>query len=70
MGGAGPLITTQNGRATDIVLSPAEYDRMCDRERFFESIFTGTGDADAGRVMDTPTLRQRLADRRAERNGT
>lgn len=70
VGGAGPLIITQNGRAAGIVLSPAEYDRMCDRERFFESIFAGVGDADTGRVMGTLTLRQRLADRRAARDGT
>jgi prevent-host-death family protein len=66
--GAGPLVITQNGRAAGVVLSPAEYDRMCDRERFFESLLAGAGDADAGRVMDTATLRERLAERRAERS--
>ncbi len=67
--GASPLVITQNGRAAGIVLSPVEYDRMCDRERFFESVFAGAGDANAGRVMDTPTLRERLAERRATRDG-
>ena len=68
--GAGPLIITQNGRAAGILLSPVEYDRICDRERFFESVFAGAGDADAGRVVDTATLRKRLAERRAARDGT
>lgn len=68
LNGAGPLVITQNGRAAGIVLSPAEYDRMCARERFFESVFAGAADADAGRVVDTPTLRQRLAERRTGRD--
>lgn len=66
--GAGPLIITQNGRAAGVVLSPLDYDRMCDRERFFESLLAGAGDADAGRVMDMATLRERLAQRRAGRS--
>ena len=66
--GAGPLVVTQNGRAAGVVLSPAQYDRMCDCERFLESLLAGAGDADAGRVMDTETLRKRLAERRAERS--
>jgi prevent-host-death family protein len=62
--GAGPLIVTQNGRAAGVVLAPAEYDRLRYREQFLESVFAGAVDADAGRVMDTATLREHLGKRR------
>ena len=65
--GAGPVVITQNGRAAGVLLSPAEYDRLSDRERLMESILAGTTDADSGRTMDTDTLRARLTARRTER---
>lgn len=64
---AGPVVITQNGRAAGVLLSPVEYDRLNDRERFVESILAGAADADSGRTMDTDTLRARLTERRAER---
>ncbi len=66
--GAGPLVITQNGWIAGVVLSPAENDRMCDRHRFLEFLLADAGDADAGRVMETATLRERLAGRRAMRS--
>jgi prevent-host-death family protein len=63
---ARPLLITQNGRPAAVVLSPAEYDRLRDTARFLESVTAGVADADAGRVMDTAALRQRLAAHRRE----
>lgn len=60
-----PLVITQNGRPAGVLLSPAEYDRLHTQERFLESVAAGIGDADQGRVVDSETLRQRLALRRA-----
>ncbi len=61
-----PLIVTQNGRPAGVVLSPAEFDRFRERERFLQSIAAGLADAEAGRTMDAQTLRQHIAARRGE----
>jgi prevent-host-death family protein len=61
---ARPLVITQNGRPAAVVLSPAEYDRMRERDRFLASVAAGIDDADAGRVMDSDGLRARLAEHR------
>jgi len=63
-----PLVITQNGRPAGVMLSPAEYDRLCARERFLVSVAAGAVDAEEGRVMDSDTLRTRLAERRRERD--
>jgi hypothetical protein len=48
-----------------VLLSPAEYDRLQERQRFLESVAAGIKDADAGRTMTTAQLRRRLAARRS-----
>jgi prevent-host-death family protein len=62
-----PVVITQNGRPAGVLVSPAEFDRLVERQRFLESVAAGIGDADAGRTMDTAELRRRLAARRARR---
>ena len=62
-----PMVITQNGRPA-VLLSPREYDRMQERERFLESIAAGLSDAESGRVMDTAELRKRLHAWRTERS--
>ena len=47
-----PLIVTQNGRAAAIVLSPAAFEEMRERNRYLESIAIGLADAEAGRVVN------------------
>ena len=61
-----PLVITQNGRPAGVLLSPTEYDRLCARELLLESVAAGIADADGGRLMDAPTLRERLAARRVD----
>ena len=56
-----PVVITQNGRPAGVLISPSEFDRLQERQRFLESIAAGVADADAGRVMDTKELRRRLA---------
>lgn len=63
-----PLVITQNGRPAGVMLSPAEYDRLCAREHFLASVAAGVVDAEQGRVTDTDALRARLAERRRERD--
>ncbi len=59
-----PLVITQNGRPAAVLLSPAEYDRLTERERFLAEVQAGTDDADAGRMMTLEASRARLARRR------
>ena len=58
------LVITQNGRPAGVLLAPAEYDRIREQQHFLESVVAGVADADAGRVMATNELRNRLARRR------
>lgn len=62
-----PVVITQNGRPAGVVLSPAEYDRMVERQRFLESVAGGLDDLEAGRTLSTDDLEKFLAERRATR---
>ena len=46
---------------TRILVSPAEFDRLPERQCFLESIAAGIADADEGRLIDTKAIRRRLA---------
>ena len=59
-----PVLITQNGRPAAVLLSPVEYDRLQERQRFLESIAAGLEDAEAGRTMTTSEVKRRLAARR------
>lgn len=62
-----PMVITQNGRPAGVLVAPAEFDRMQERQRFLESVAAGLADADAGRVVDTAEIRRRLRSQRVER---
>jgi len=62
-----PMVITQNGRPAGVLVSPKEFDRIQERQRFVESIAAGMADAESGRVVDTAELKRRLKVRRAER---
>mgnify|MGYP000959954946 CR=1 FL=1 len=55
-----PVVITQNGKPAGVLLSPAEFDRLVERQRFIESVAAGVADLDAGRVMTTDELKRRL----------
>jgi len=63
-----PIVITQNGRPAGVLVSPAEFDRIQERQRFLESITAGLADAEAGRMIDTNALRKRIRARRTERS--
>ncbi len=65
----GPIVITQNGRPACVMLSPAEYDRIREQQRFFESVAAGLVDSQAGNFMDTADLKQKLAFAREQRGG-
>ena len=62
-----PVVITQNGRPAGVLLSPREFDRIQELQRFLESIAAGLADPEAGTVTDTAELRRRLYTWRAER---
>ena len=47
------LVITRNGRPAGVLLSPAEFDRMVERERLMQSVARGQADAEAGGGMST-----------------
>ena len=61
------LVITQNGTPAGVVMSPAEFDRIRDRQRFLEGIAAGVRDAEEGRVVTTREARKRLAARRKKK---
>jgi len=63
-----PMVITQNGRPAGVLLSPREYDRIQERQRFLESIAAGLADAESGRTMSTMELRERLRAWRSDRD--
>ena len=63
----GPVVITQNGRATGVLVSPGEYDRMREQQRFLESLTLGLSDAQNGRTMGTNELREKLKAAREQR---
>jgi PHD/YefM family antitoxin component YafN of YafNO toxin-antitoxin module len=57
-------VITQNGKPAGVLVSPTEYDRLTERQRFLESVALGLADAEAGRTMDSKELLRRLEKRR------
>jgi prevent-host-death family protein len=58
-----PLVITQNGRPAAVMLSPAEYDRLTERERFVGGVAAGIDDANAGRLISLDESKARLTRR-------
>jgi prevent-host-death family protein len=59
-----PVVITQNGKPAGVLVSPTEYDRLTERERFVKSVALGLADAEAGRTLETKDLLRRLKERR------
>jgi prevent-host-death family protein len=47
-----PLIVTQNGRATAVLLSPEQFEEMRDQNRYLEALARGLADAESGQMVD------------------
>ncbi len=62
-----PVVITQNGKPAAVLVSPMEYDRLQERERFLQSVAAGLEDAEGGRVMPASELKARLAGRRTKK---
>lgn len=55
-----PVVITQNGKPAGVLLSPAEFDRLVERQRFLQAVAAGVADIEAGRVVATDELKRRL----------
>jgi antitoxin YefM len=59
-----PIVITQNGRPAGVLLSPVEFDRLQEKERFLVSVAKGLADAESDRVMDSAEIHRRMSTRR------
>ena len=51
-----PIVITQNGKPTAVVVSPAKYDRLNEQSRFIAAVRQGLEDEQAGRLIDDEAI--------------
>jgi len=61
-----PLIITQNGKPSGVLLSPDDYDELVYRKSFLDSVDRGISDVESGKTFRTEELLAALASRRAK----
>ena len=54
------VVITQHGRPAGVLVSPQEYDRLREHDRFVSSVHEGLADAEAGRMITDEELGERL----------
>ncbi len=55
-----PLIITQNGKPSGVLMSPRDYDELVYRKSFLDSIGRGISDAESGRTYRTEEVKEVL----------
>lgn len=63
-----PVIITQNGKAAGVLVSPSEFDRLCERAGLLEAIDAGLADEKAGRVVSHAAVTAEMKRRAARRS--
>jgi len=53
---ARPVVITQNGRAAGVLISPEEFDRLTERERFVAAVERGLAESERGDLVDDEDL--------------
>jgi len=51
-----PIVITLNGKPAAVLITPEEFDRLYERERFVEAVGQGLADSEAGRVVEDEAL--------------
>lgn len=51
-----PVVVTQNGEPAAVLLTPAEFDRLQEHDRFLAAVQAGLADSEAGRLLDDADL--------------
>lgn len=62
-----PLVITQNGKAAGVLLSPSQFDALCERARFVSAVDAGLADSNTGRVHSHAAVVADMAKRRRTR---
>jgi len=55
------VVITQNGRPAAVLITPQEFDRLSEQQRFLAAVDEGWADSEAGRVIDDDELDRELA---------
>ena len=55
-----PVVITQNGRPAAVLISPEDFDRMREKDRFMAAVQQGLADAEAGRLFDSEEVDREL----------
>jgi len=55
-----PLIITQNGKPAGVIISPAEFDSLSEKNHFIKAINSGLTDVKQGRVLTDKELEKVL----------
>lgn len=51
-----PIVITQNGKPAAVLITPEEFDRLREHDRFLEAVHEGLVDSEAGRVVEDEAL--------------
>ena len=62
-----PVVITQNGKAAGVLVSPSEFDRLCERAGLLEAIDAGLADEKAGRITSHAAVVAEMKGRSAKR---
>ena len=62
-----PLVVTQNGRATAVLLSPEEFDRLTQQERFVAAVNEGLAQVERNETVTHDEVKRILSERLAKR---
>ena len=55
-----PVVITQNGKPAGVLVSPEEFDRLQEHDRFLEAVREGLADSEQGRLTDDEELTAEL----------
>lgn len=55
-----PVVITQNGRPAAVLITPEDFDRIRERERFMAAVQEGLADAEAGRLLSSEEVDREL----------
>ena len=51
-----PIVVTQNGQPAAVLISPEEFDRLQEHDRFLGAVQKGLSDSEAGHLIDDEEL--------------
>lgn len=55
-----PVVVTQHGQPAAVLITPEEFDRLQENDRFMSAVQEGLADSEAGRLIDDEALAAEL----------